>query len=103
MDIVYRQISDNRKGIAEIENVRFHGEIYFIVIVGRKRITCELYEFLDSWVLKIDGRDKDIDLACLSDTFWNSEHITDVIENEVEACAIASAIYNIYKHQMDIL
>ena len=103
MDIVYKKITSNGKGIAQVSDTRFHGEIYFTVVLERRRVSCQLSEFIDSWILKIDGRTDEIDLAGLSDTFWNSEQIMASTGNEAEACAIASAIHNIYEHQMDIL
>lgn len=99
--IIYTDYSEDTDKIANI-NVWFTGDIEFEVEINNQTYHCNLFNN-ETWCVAIYEVDKVIELARLSDTYWNARQIWNYIDDSDAASAISGAIKEIYNSALGIL
>lgn len=94
--IVYTDFTDdNLSKIAKIKAQFNYDGIFFQVELNDKVYNCLLFKD-EIWYVRLLDFNESISLARLSDTYWNSRHIWQYIDDGELSCVIGGAIKEIY-------
>lgn len=98
MNYIYKD-KNAKKCIGEISSLTITPFFAFEITADKQIISCYLDHLLSEWHICIVNYEIDVELAHLTDIFWNTNAIFEETEDEELSLQIAYAINEVYKER----
>lgn len=101
LEYIYKNGRKQRKEIGTIQGIELQTVIHFTLTIHKQNYWCILHKPCGSWEIEIltSSKNINVELSYLDDAFWNSERLTEALDDYETGIAIAHAIEELYKQR----